>query len=423
MPGDSPWLAAATGLDRSQTPVVPVVDLSQLEATESTSRPRDISDFRAMITRIDPSTSILHIAQDAPTDQEWDELGRRFTNLRRLHVSTGFDENWTDEHFPLSWPLQLLIISDAAGELVSTPAVVEGRVEHLVLFLTCGLRFEGPKTRDMMKKAVPVGIWNRETKTWRDAEEASRMAFWNKLIADAESQNMFAQGDGPGNEIKVFSVPAELEKWMVEKYGKPFELTDQDKPDTRMSALTILENDAIETFLRLTLAHFHVVARLENLTLRSTRHRMESMRGLLAQTFPVLANLKTLHLTLGDILFDMGDPNESLRNLPPNLEALHFRGPVSLAPLIDTWIEAFAEPSVLPSLKRLSFVLDLGPYDNTTVEVEKLRVGKDACRRFLGVATARGVTVEEFHDPWAKGVIPMFKDVDTRWAELDKEPS
>jgi hypothetical protein len=173
------------------------------------------------------------------------------------------------------------------------------------------------------------------------------------------------------------------------------------------------------------IARFHLLTGLESLTIHSSQRN--DLHSTPADYFlgflQVMEKLKELKSTLGsDIISKLvkatNDPNDLHLCLPPNLETLHFRGPVSMAPHLDQFIAALADPKFLPSLQRISFVLDLPAADTKEVlSLEQLMTAKAACQRLLSAAAKRSVVVDEFHDPWA-GSHHVFSEVDSRWAEI-----
>ncbi|KAK4109606.1 hypothetical protein N656DRAFT_715576 [Canariomyces notabilis] len=402
-------------------------DDQQQRDDEATKTVRDI------LAEIDPTTEILHIDEDTPSAGEWEELGRHFTHLRALHVDTGFCEYWIDENFPLHWPLELLVIASACGETITSPAILEGRIEHLVLLLTCGLRFEGPTSREMMKSAESIFIARDD-----DKEDAGK---------EGDSE------DSGG--LKIYSIPDEWRKWHHQKYGSQQIIDlfsgadDTSGPPSKMTKLEIIGNDAIETLTRMALAHFHLLTGLSSLTLCSIHDNdLAILPGDYFATFlPMLSRLKELRLTVDDNTLSAlhqaisktrrsgsgsGTHDNDTKShhfgflhdcLPPNLEALHFRGPVTLAPKLGAFTAALSDPACLPSLRRMSFVLDLPcrvlGNGNLTAPLKQLRAARRACRTLWDAAARRGVVVEDrWWDPWVEVYkLPHIPAVDGRWEE------
>ncbi|KAL2021849.1 hypothetical protein VTK56DRAFT_6623 [Thermocarpiscus australiensis] len=425
------WFHAASaseGADEFQS--TPVIDLTKVKGINAHDQPRKDAthDLDTVLAQINPKTEILHIAGDTPSNDEWVQLGRHLTNLRALKVETGWDECWVDHNFPLTWPLKLLVIASACGERISTPAVLEGRIEHLVLLLTCGLRFEGPRTSELMKNAEPISTIPREK------------APWAAKIENAMSQ---ATGEQPA-EIKVYSVLHEWMKWLDNKYGgkkTQFWSGCEGVPPSRMKKLEIVGNDAITMLSYMALARFHLLTGLESLTIHSTfgnDMKVVPPANYFLVYLQVLLNLKELRLTLGSEtvsrLFKRAAAGTQAflhECLPPNLETLYFRGPVTTASQLDHFTAALADNNFLPLLKHISIVLDLPDMESSETKgsklkeapLEELKTAKRTCRRLLNAAARRGVIVEDYHDPWCEVYqYPSFTKVDSRWAEIDDAP-
>lgn len=194
-----------------------------------------------------------------------------------------------------------------------------------------------------------------------------------------------------------------------------------------MATLEIIENDAMDTFNRMTMALPHVVEKLTTLNICST-HGLDfhfTDENMFFSILPQLSELQTLALSVGEV-FENEDifPN-IYAFIPSGITTLRFRGPVSLvtSKQWSTWVESFASPQFLPKLKRLSFVLDLhyeAP-DETPSKKKPARAPNDLLdnaqeareQMYQGV-TKRGVAVENFHDKWC-GSWPSLKQVDDRW--------
>ncbi|KAK3326830.1 hypothetical protein B0H66DRAFT_551774 [Apodospora peruviana] len=381
------WLAAATGItDPESLPPITIIDLTSSDSLET------------QLSTADKHAKNLHLTGDAPTAEQWSALGAHFASVQNLHVQTGYREHWNDVNFPLNWPLELLVISDACGEVVWTPAVAEGRVPHVVFYLTSGLRFDDG--------------WDAEDK----------------------------EGD----------------EWLVnKKSGKPFWRSSSGGVQSATKKLEIIENDAIETLVRLAVAHPHVVMGLESLTLRTLDgcDMMALPDDILTKMLPHLTNLKSLKLSVAHyILFPSRRDGEAVdeeeiidleaeearwheaeaplsihQALPPNLEELEFQGPVSLTPFLGEWVSAFKRADFLPKLRKVAFVLDhpggegggfvLGDEeedddDGDVVPEKDLAAAKAAVKKLLDVLAARGVEVrDEISDPW----------FDEQWEELEED--
>ncbi|KAH6877059.1 hypothetical protein B0T10DRAFT_496970 [Thelonectria olida] len=347
-----------------------------------------VSSFRTALSCVssaDPDTTIqaLDLIEDTPTNDEWEMLGEKFRGVRWLAVDSGFNEDWTDDTFPRHWPLEAVVIASACGHLITTPAILDGGIPHLVLLLTCGLRFEGPTNNELSE------------------------------MDELEDPPVEAQE----GELKIIYLPGRVSRWMYNKYAGGCEFPNYEghrsKPPSRMRTLEILENDAIDTFQRFALACGHVVDNLDRLNIRSTsgldcRMCPEDMFTVMLAS---LKNLKHLELSVSSKTFHDPAILPNLYNcFSPNLESLKFRGPLSLA-RTDTfgeWVKAFGRADYLPKLKRLSFVLDEPsgeaekPADAKSLHSARLKV-----EALLKAAQGRNVAAEDFHDPWM--VLGYFK--------------
>ncbi|KAH6840580.1 hypothetical protein B0I37DRAFT_384618 [Chaetomium sp. MPI-CAGE-AT-0009] len=375
------------------------------------------------MAEIDREIEALHITGDVPTNEQWEALGQHFTKVRFLKVATGWDEGWIDAKFPLNWPLELLIIADAISERITTPAIMEGRINHLVLLFACGLRFEGPLVKDLMKDAKPFDIIPRNKKP--DAETQAEGEMPEDVDAAAPSAKDLPDG------IEVYSVPHAWGNWMGNKYeGKEISLSSDhgNGPPSAMKALDILGNDAFQMLTYMALAKFHLLTSLESLTLYSTSDNDLSVVPTMFPSFlPGLELLKEFKITLGSALYatvlETTGGEAFLHTLiPPNIETLRLRGPISATAHLDELAAAFAEADFLPNLKRISIVLDLPDASSEhprEASLEQLRAAHEACKKVLDAATARGVAVEAFEEPWIENYPVLFREVDNRWSVLD----
>lgn len=198
-----------------------------------------------------------------------------------------------------------------------------------------------------------------------------------------------------------------------------------------MKRLDILGNDALEMLSYKALAKFHLLAALESLTLHSTYgNDLSNVPADLPGTFFLgLVGLKKLQITLGATTVaslrkaSHGQPFLHT-HLPPNLEVLYFRGPVSMVPDLDVFAAAFADHTFLPALQRISLVLDLpekGRYGKMKDEVPlvQLNRAKEACTKLLQAAVdARSALVKEFQEPWSDVHSFLIEKVVSRWAEM-----
>jgi hypothetical protein len=105
----------------------------------------------SQLEQIPRDIKFLRIEDDTPSNSEWSLLGDHFTQIQDLEIRTGWNENLNDEKIPLHWPLERLYIDSACGEVVRSHFVLEGKVKHLILLLTSGLRFEGPTTQELRR--------------------------------------------------------------------------------------------------------------------------------------------------------------------------------------------------------------------------------------------------------------------------------
>lgn len=365
----------------------------------------------SQLENIPKDTQTLLIDEDTPSDTEWALLGDHFTNVSELEVNTGYNEELNDEKMPLEWPLRRLVVSSASGELFQSPFVLEGKVNYLALFLTCGLRFEGPTTKEfhaLHKEAVKKG----------EIEE--------RYIT-------LHEGTPDERKIELTILPEIISMWMRDKYTAPQDPEQQPEPvsseDINLRTLEILENDAIDTFTRLTLARGHLALCLDTLNIRSTHGRdfHYTPEDIFRQILPQLVELKTFAFSVGEVFSDENLLPLLYKDFPPNLSTLRFRGPVSLAKTEQwpEWIKSFENPEYLPNLKTLSFVLDLN-YEKKPDEDRKkdvaapedvLREAKVACDQLYAAAEKRGITIEPFYDEWAPRC-SIFRQVDERWEKM-----
>ena len=91
-------------------------------------------------------SSLAYLSSDA----EWEVLRGHFTHVSDLELDSGFNEDLNDD-IPLDWPLESLSLVGQSGLRVSTPWILEGKVKHLRLYYTCGVRFEGPTSEELTK--------------------------------------------------------------------------------------------------------------------------------------------------------------------------------------------------------------------------------------------------------------------------------
>lgn len=419
------WLTIATGDPNHNEIRTPVIDMTMIEGLGSGGQERENAthSLQAVMAEIDRDTDVLHITGDVPTNDQWETLGQHFTKVRFLKIATGWDEHWIDAKFPLNWPLELLIIADAISERITTPAILEGRIKHFVILFACGLRFEGPSVKDLLKDAEPFGILPRPKKP--DAESHAERG----TPKEADAANQPVEEPGLPDGIKLYSVPKEWDQWLCNKYGGNvivFPGDHDNDPPSAMKTLDILGNDALQMLTYIALAKYHLLASLENLTIYSSDTDLPIVPTMFAQFVPGLLRLKDFKMTLtGDayarVLKGTGEPFLHAI-LPPGLETLRLRGPVSAASHLDELVAAFADPEFLPNLKRISLLFDMPDKKSEhpkEASLEQLRAAHEACKKVLDVAAARGAVVEAFEEPWVENYPQLFREVDNRWPVLD----
>ncbi|KAF7585247.1 hypothetical protein BBP40_011598 [Aspergillus hancockii] len=367
-------------------------------------------DLIAQLKSIPSGITALGIEEETPSNKEWAILGSHFPNIQSLELDTGYQEMLNDEELPLHWPLERYKLSSACGELIQSPHIRQGRVNHLILLLTSGLRFEGPTTKELVsehKKAIARG--------------------------EAEAQYItVGKGTSEEKKIELTWIPDLVHKWLHNKYdGKEASLEEDNHPPPTINlrTLEILENDAIDTFCRMTVALPHLIENLTTLNLRST-HCLDfhfTHEGLIQQILPQLDALETLQFSVGEVFEDQSRLNSLYTWLPPNLSTLRFRGPASLirSKEWENWIKAFESKDFLPHLKRLSFVLDLyyEPNEDTWSSRKRkekkapeqvLDEARAACEPLYEAARQRGIVIERLYDHWSDEC-QILRQVDERW--------
>ncbi|PGH18950.1 hypothetical protein AJ80_04277 [Polytolypa hystricis UAMH7299] len=300
--------------------------------------------IKSQLPALPQTSEQLTIDYDTPTDEEWQIITNHFTSI------------------PLHWPLERLDFNSPCGLLVQTPWVIEGRVKHLRLTYTCGLRFGGPTNNKLVKS-------------------------YDEKIEKAEVEECKVNG------IKIMSLPELAHEWLVKNFTEPPPPPSQEgryitevdvkeeeiKKEAKDNAANlqppaqaqqpnletfgIIENDVHDTLVRLLLARPEIFNNLKTLYLRATNgcdlHIQDG--SILPQILPLLTELKSLTLVLGN---EYGNPKyltEIYQRLPANVETLHFRSMASLARTEEwkEWVRAFGGGEFLPNLRRLSVVLDL----------------------------------------------------------------
>ncbi|OBT54381.1 hypothetical protein VE04_04298 [Pseudogymnoascus sp. 24MN13] len=335
----------------------------------------------------------LKIDDDTPSDTEWRLISDHFSDVRNLEMEADFNEELNDGPIPTNWPLERLLVSSSCGERFRSPVVLEGRVKHLILLLTSGLRFEGPTSNELSsanKEAIERG--------------------------EAEANYITVrEGTPEEHKVEIVSLPSLAFDWLKDKYTNPDRSSDPETPVPELvytEILEILENDALDTFTR------HDPC--PTLTPKEMFHVI----------LPQLTELKTFVFTVGDIFDEADFLPLFYKQFPPNISTLRFRGPVSLAKSEhwNKWLEVFANPEYLPNLTRLSFVLDLA-YDDKeegggkggrkrNPTEEELRESKKACRELFDGMESREIAIEAFHDEWAEESV-SFDKVDERWEKIE----
>ncbi|KAL5333730.1 hypothetical protein BJX70DRAFT_47659 [Aspergillus crustosus] len=337
----------------------------------------------------------LTLAEDPPSNSEWDILSSHFTSVRDLTMDSGWNEDLNDRKMPLHWPLERLTLSSPCGEVIESPHILQGRVRHLVLYLTSGLRFEGPTSPEL-------------TKTYQQAIE--RCAAEKQYLGESK--------------IQLINTPELAVAWMKEKYTAVGEqeasasLEPDNRPvegqESRMRTLEIIENDALDTFQRMSLALPHVIQNLTSLTLHSTNIVPDFNtldEGLFLTLLPSLTNLTTLTLSIGESFHQPSSLPALFTRLPQSLTTLHFRGPISLiqSPRWEEWIAAFKSETYLPNLQHLAFVLDLhytqenenGLKRPKPAPEKDLCQARAACERVHEAARNRGISIQPLSGAWA----------------------
>ncbi|GAB1204302.1 hypothetical protein APSETT445_002952 [Aspergillus pseudonomiae] len=366
-------------------------------------------DLIAQLKSIPSDITALRIEEETPSDKEWAILGSHFTNIQSLELESGYNEELNDKELPLHWPLKRCKILSACGEVTQTPHIRQGRMSHLILFLTSGLRFEGPTSKELSKAH-------------------------SQAIARGEEKAHYItvrEGTPEEKKIEVTWIPELAGKWMNNKYkGKEELQLEEDNhppPTINLRTLEILENDAIDTFCRMALALPHLIENLTTLNLRST-HCLDFQflhESMIQQLLPQLSRLETLKLSIGEVFTDESRLPTLYKWLPPNISTLRFRGPASLTKSTEwnNWVQAFAERDFLPNLKQLSFVLDL-EYESSDSSFGRLKKLKEipehtlhearaACEPLYEAARSRGIVIERLYDEWSDEC-EILRQVDDR---------
>ncbi|KAL4957069.1 hypothetical protein BDW69DRAFT_52192 [Aspergillus filifer] len=257
-------------------------------------------------------------------------------------------------------------IADACGEVTKSSHILQGRIKHLILNHTSGLRFEEPTTAELFRM-------HREA------------------IERGEKQPQYFEGDGR-KKIGFTFIPG------LEPENKPVE-----GQMSQLRTLEIIENDALGTFVRMYAGLPHVVQGVTSLTLRSTEIPRDLTcvgEGTFLQIMSELKVLQTLSISVGEVFQESATLPSLWKNLPPNLTTLQFRGPLSFgrSKEFNEWVDAFSSDSFLPKLERLAFVLDYHynktddgrPLKLDTPPEVELTEARAACERLYEAARQRG---------------------------------
>ncbi|KAL4984217.1 hypothetical protein BDW68DRAFT_167462 [Aspergillus falconensis] len=371
------------------------------------SAPEHREALLAQLRDIPKDTRKLRIEEDTPSDTEWSILAEHFTSVRDLELESGFNEELNDRNMPVHWPLERLLVSGVCGEVTKSPHILRGRIQHLILYLTSEMRFEGPTSAELRRM-------NQEA------------------IERGEAKVQYLSET---SKIQLINITQLGRKWMEKKYNAPgltenppLEPENQpvDGEDSRLRTLEIIENDALDTFLRMSVALPHVVQPITSLTLCSTSLPWDFgwiHEGCFSHALAELVALESLNLSVGVVFSEPSTLPGLYTGFPPNLTTLHFRGPITLcrSERWEEWVSAFGDRNFLPNLSRLAFVLDLhyvpdkhGTLRPDAPPEEDLREAHAACERLYEGARRRGISIESFHDEWA-GKHASFRPVDGRW--------
>lgn len=118
------------------------------------------------------------------------------------------------------------------------------------------------------------------------------------------------EGTPEERKILVIAIPELSQDYMDQKYSN---LNAQLDPDNlpppegvNLHTLEIVENDAVDTLMRMALALPHLFDNLCSLTIRSTRRGDFDItnESMFRQLLPQLKNLKNLRLSVGEVFAD-----------------------------------------------------------------------------------------------------------------------
>ncbi|KAJ5281971.1 hypothetical protein N7478_007343 [Penicillium angulare] len=374
----------------------------KVQGPHNTSNPDHESHLQTQLQSISRNVAHLLIDTNTPSDAEWALLSTHFHAVEDLELESGFSEELNDRCLPRHWPLKKLKLSSACGELIQSPFVRQGLVQHLSLYFTCNLRFEGPTTEEFWRLS-------RETKV---PEEK-----------DAEGKE--------GNEkgIEITYLPEVVVNYMQKVHLNPDRKLDPENEPPEgainLRTLEIWENDAMDTFCHFSAALPHLADNLHTLRLRSTSGLDFGMiaEGTFRQLLPVLENLKVLNYTVGDVFHDPLFLQTIHKLLPPNLTTLYFRAPASIATSDQwpNWLRVFESREFLPHLEDLAFVLDLHYEDRPDgssgrkegpAPMGLLHQARQECENLYAILRRRGINVVSMpSEPDSS----LLRPVDLRW--------
>ncbi|KAL2844161.1 hypothetical protein BJY01DRAFT_215214 [Aspergillus pseudoustus] len=404
------------------TPVGPFTVTVQGPHVDSEDASEHTEPLLDQLKSIPKDTTILTIGEDPPSDTEWGILGKHFTGVRDLTIDTGFNEDLNDRLMPTHWPLDKLKLSGPCGEVTKSPHILQGTVAHLILNFASELRFEGPTSNELSRA-------------------------YDEAIKCGEKEKEYIGDSG----IQLIMMSSLALEWLANKYPHGTSISSSERPELepenrpvegqeiRLRTLEIIENDAIDTFQRMSLALPHIVDNLTSLNIRSTSNPPDPQwmqESFFLGVLKEMTNLETFHLSIGETFQEEASLPGLFASLPPNLTTLHIRGPASLAQSErwEEWVTAFGSEDFLPKLQRLAFVLDLHYKENEygRKELEDapgglLREARAACDQLCDAARRRGVKVEPLTDEWAGGHV-CLRPVDERWdgdneREREERPS
>lgn len=234
------------------------------------------SGLLEQLFKIPKDAESLKIDADTPSDIEWRLLGDHLTSVKDLELEAGFNEELNDKGIPQHWPLKRLVFSSSCGEVFQSPFVLEGKVEHLALYLTSGLRFEGPTTKELCRaedEAIERG--EKEAQYIREGER----------------------------KIKFTFVPELVSEWMRKEYENKTSFGSENPPppeQIKLRKLEILENDAMDAMCCFLLALPHLANQVQTLNIRSTHNLDFHFCGdvMVPSVISAFSNLQTLVISV-----------------------------------------------------------------------------------------------------------------------------